>query len=221
MPPDDSGARRAPASREMAPDSDPRGSNLPGSEPPGSDPARSVGPLPEPSPEFRAVDWDAWRPDLEATLLFVVRRQRVLLIHKKRGLGAGKLNAAGGKVDDGEAPAEAAIREFIEELGARPIDPRKVGEVAFHVIEGDSILIHVFRAEALEGDPVETAEATPCWVPVDDIPYDRMWADDRYWLPLLLEGRTFGALTVFDDDRLLGVEVRTPLGPARVDPEPG
>lgn len=172
-----------------------------------------------PSPEFLAVDWETWRPDLEATLLFVVRRGRVLLIHKKRGLGAGKLNAAGGKVDAGESPLEAAIREFEEEVRARPVDPRKVGELAFHVLEGDSILIHVFRADTVDGEPAETEEATPLWVPVDDIPYDLMWEDDRYWLPHLLEGRTFHARTVFDDDRLLGVEVRTPSRPPESDRE--
>lgn len=172
-----------------------------------------------PSPEFLAVDWETWRPDLEATLLFVVRRERVLLIHKKRGLGAGKLNAAGGKVDAGESPLEAAIREFEEEVRARPVDPRKVGELAFHVLEGDSILIHVFRADTVDGEPAETEEATPLWVPVDDIPYDLMWEDDRYWLPHLLEGRTFHARTVFDDDRLLGVEVRTPSRPPESDRE--
>lgn len=159
---------------------------------------------------FERIDWDAWCPDLEATLLFVVRESRVLLIHKKRGLGEGKLNAAGGKVDPGETPREAAIREFIEEVRARPVDPRKVGEVAFHVTEGDAILIHVFRADELEGVPAETEEAAPRWVPVDEIPYDLMWEDDRYWLPLLLEGRPFHARTLFDGDRLLGYEVLTP-----------
>lgn len=169
-------------------------------------------PLPEPSPDFHAIDWDAWRPGLEATLLFVVRAGRVLLIRKKRGLGAGKLNAPGGKVDPGETPREAAIREFEEEVGARPHDPEKVGELAFHVVEGDAIRIHVFRSDDVEGEPVETAEAVPIWRDRDEIPYDDMWEDDRYWLPLLLERRRFHVRTLFDGDRLLGVEVRTGCG---------
>ncbi len=167
-------------------------------------------PLPKPSREFEEIDWDEWRPDIEATLLFVVREERILLIHKKRGLGAGKLNAAGGKIDPGETPREAAVREFVEELEARPLDPRKVGELAFQVTEGPSILIHVFRAEEIDGEPVETDEAAPLWVGLGEIPYDRMWEDDRYWLPLLLEGRTFRARTLFDEDRLRGIEVVTP-----------
>jgi 8-oxo-dGTP pyrophosphatase MutT (NUDIX family) len=148
-----------------------------------------------------------WIPDLHATLLYVVREGRMLLIHKKRGLGAGKLNGAGGKVDPGESPLEAAVREFEEELEARPIDPEKFGEVAFDVVDDDSILIHVYRADRLAGDPAETDEATPVWVELDAIPYDRMWADDRHWLPLLVEGRTFRVWTRFRGDELLEVDV--------------
>lgn len=169
--------------------------------------------LPEPAPEFRAIDWDAWRPDLEATLLFVVRRERVLLIHKKRGLGAGKLNAPGGKVDPGESPREAAIREFEEELEARPLRPECLGVLAFEVLDGPSIRIHVFRSDDVEGEPVETDEAVPIWCRHDDIPYDEMWEDDRYWLPLLLERRAFDARTLFVGDRLLGVDVRARTTP--------
>ena len=161
----------------------------------------------EPSPDFEAIDWESWVPDVHATLLFVVREGRVLLIEKKRGLGAGKLNGAGGKVDPGETIEEAAVREFEEELEALPIDPVLRGRVAFAVTEGDSILIHVYLAHDLEGDPEETDEATPVWVPVDAVPYERMWEDDRHWLPLLLEGRTFEVQTLFAGDRMLGFAV--------------
>lgn len=150
---------------------------------------------------------DGWEPDLHATLLFIVRGGEILLIHKKRGLGAGKLNGAGGKVEPGESTLEAAMREFEEELRARPVAPRKVGEVAFEVLSGMSILIHVFRADALEGEPVETSEATPMWTPVDDIPYDRMWEDDRHWLPHVIEDCLFEAYARFEGDDMVHCRV--------------
>lgn len=153
---------------------------------------------------------DDWRAETDATLLYVVRGGEILLIHKKRGIGAGKLNGAGGKVDPGESCLEAAVREFEEELRARPVDPRKLGEVGFDVVNGESLHIHVFRADAVEGEPAETDEAVPVWTPVDDIPYDRMWEDDRYWLPHLLEDRPFEAFARFDGDRMLECQV-TPL----------
>jgi len=157
--------------------------------------------------EIAAIEWDAWEPAFDATLLFVVRGDEMLLINKKRGLGAGKVNAAGGKVDPGETPLQAAVREFEEELVARPVDPRKLGEIAFEVIDGPSIRIHVFRADEIRGEPQETEEAIPLWAPLSDLPFDRMWEDDRYWLPLLVENRPFNARTVFEGDRLLGYEV--------------
>ncbi|MGD2110491.1 MAG: NUDIX domain-containing protein, partial [Phycisphaerae bacterium] len=64
----------------------------------------------------RTPDWSTWRPRQTATLLFVIRAGEILLIRKKRGLGAGKINGPGGRVDPGETPREAAIREVQEEL---------------------------------------------------------------------------------------------------------
>jgi len=48
--------------------------------------------------------------------LFSIDRQRVLLIRKRRpAWQAGKLNGVGGKLEAGESPLDAMIREFREE----------------------------------------------------------------------------------------------------------
>ena len=47
---------------------------------------------------IKDVDWESWEPEQVATLLFVIKDTEVLLIHKKRGLGAGKINGPGGKL---------------------------------------------------------------------------------------------------------------------------
>lgn len=47
--------------------------------------------------------WPAqWTPDILATLMFVVQDGKILLIRKKRGIGAGKVNGPGGKFEPGE-----------------------------------------------------------------------------------------------------------------------
>ena len=57
------------------------------------------------------IDWDRWQARDPATLVFLFRGDEVLLINKKTGLGQGKVNAPGGKVDPGETPEAAAVRE--------------------------------------------------------------------------------------------------------------
>lgn len=156
---------------------------------------------------FTAIDWERWAPREEATVLFVIRSGRILLIDKKRGLGAGKVNGAGGRLLDGETPIDAAIRECREELGITPLDVAKQGELLFQMTDGTAIRIHVFVARDCDGAPRETDEARPFWVAVDRIPYDRMWTDDRHWMPLLLAGRTFEARSLFSGEQMLGYEL--------------
>lgn len=160
----------------------------------------------------RAIDWTHWRPTEEATVLYVIRAGRVLLIEKKRGLGAGKVNGPGGRLEVGEDPAAAAVREFEEEVEATPVGVVKRGELWFHVLDGPAIRIHIFRATDCDGEPRETAEAKPLWTGVNAMPYDRMWADDRYWFPLLVKDRAFMARSVFEGDALLdwAVEEKPP-----------
>ena len=58
---------------------------------------------------------EAWQPEFVGTLLFLVDRNRVLLIEKKTGHGMGKINAPGGKWDIGESLMACARREMLEE----------------------------------------------------------------------------------------------------------
>ena len=150
-----------------------------------------------------ALDWAAWTPAQRATLLFVVRGGEVLLIHKKRGLGAGKINGPGGRLEPGETPAQAAVREVEEELRVTPTGVRECGELSFQFMDGFSIHVVVFRADGCVGEPAETDEAVPLWARLDAIPYERMWQDDPHWLPLMLAGQPFRGYFIFDGDAML------------------
>src|SRR6056297_3590493 len=132
------------------------------------------------------IDWDAWAPQQRATLMFIVREGRILLIHKKRGLGAGKINGAGGRLEAGETPVQAACREMEEELCIRPRKPVRAGTLAFQFLDGLSLGVTVFYAKAYEGRPTETDEAIPLWFDRGAIPYGKMWDDDTLWMPLML-----------------------------------
>ena len=52
------------------------------------------------------------RKMIDFTLVLVVNKSQVLLGFKKRGLGVGKWNGFGGKVEIGETSIQAAVRLF-------------------------------------------------------------------------------------------------------------
>lgn len=149
------------------------------------------------------IDWATWCPSDIAVLVVIVVGEETLLIHKKRGLGAGKISAAGGRVDPGEEAVDAAVREVQEELGVTPVAPAHCGELRFQFVDGFSLHVHVFRADGVQGTPIETDEAIPLWVATDRIPYAKMWEDDQVWLPHVIERRHVGGRFLFDGDRML------------------
>jgi 8-oxo-dGTP diphosphatase len=149
------------------------------------------------------VDWPRWVPTEKATLLFVREPERVLLIHKKTGLGAGKINGPGGRIEPGETAMAGAIREVQEELCVTPTGVREAGELSFQFVDGYALQGFVFTAEGFDGELCETREAAPLWTPVDRVPYERMWADDVLWFPHLLAGRRFRGFFIFDGDAML------------------
>jgi 8-oxo-dGTP diphosphatase len=154
----------------------------------------------------RDFDFARWRPEVVATLVFVIDHGRVFLIRKRRGHGQGKVNGPGGKVEPGETPVACAVRECQEETGLTPLDPQPLVELRFLDVDagGEPPMLGIaFRAEAFEGTAGETAEAEPFWCPLDAIPYHRMWADDRIWLPHLIANEPVRGEFVMAGERLV------------------
>jgi len=144
---------------------------------------------------------------IHATLCFIVRDRspgHVLLGKKKRGFGIGKLNGIGGKLEPGESPEEGIIREVQEEVGLTipPSALRAVAQITFRFpfMEAFNHFVHVFVATDWEGEPIETEEMLPSWFPVNAIPFERMWQDDAYWLPIVLQGKSLSAEFEFGED---------------------
>ncbi|MDA0990116.1 MAG: 8-oxo-dGTP diphosphatase [Verrucomicrobia bacterium] len=153
--------------------------------------------------------WDDWQPQQRATLLFIIQGENILLIHKKRGLGAGSINGPGGRLEPGETERQAAIRETEEEIGVTPLDVSACGHLYFQFLSGLSIQCAVFRAPSYTGTLTETDEAKPVWFPIRDIPYGDMWEDDAYWLPHAIQGTPFKGYFIFDDRRMVDHRIDT------------
>ncbi len=133
------------------------------------------------------------------TLCVVCNEKEVLLGLKKRGFGEGRWNGFGGKVEEGESIEEAAARELEEESGLRSTEMNKAGILEFS-FENDSKIheVHIFKITTFAGEPMETEEMKPEWFAFENIPYDQMWSDDKYWLPLLLSEKRFKGSFLFD-----------------------
>jgi 8-oxo-dGTP diphosphatase/2-hydroxy-dATP diphosphatase len=141
----------------------------------------------------------------DVTNMLFLDNDRLLLGYKKRGFGMGKYNGFGGKVKQGETLEEAAIREAYEESGLIVETCSKVGIVDF----GESYLLrmHIYLCTSWSGQPIETEEMSPSWYPLDQLPYDAMWKDDKYWLPFLLKGQKIKAIFNFmNNDDTLGTD---------------
>jgi 8-oxo-dGTP diphosphatase len=122
---------------------------------------------------------------------YIRDRGRVLLQHKAPGrFGAGRWNAPGGKMADGESPEQAVVRELREETGLTVGELRDHGTVVFYQagIDGPDIIVQVFVADRFEGVLQPSDEGPLAWFPEDALPYDEMWEDDRFWLPQVLAG---------------------------------
>ena len=149
------------------------------------------------------INWRSWQAKETATLTFVVKDEQVLLIRKKRGLGAGKVNAPGGRQEPGESLLECAVREVQEELCVTPLELTYGGENRFQFMDGYSIHVHAYLARDYTGTPQETDEAIPLWFSLPQIPYAEMWADDILWVPHLLAAEPFSGCFLFDGDRMV------------------
>lgn len=127
---------------------------------------------------------------VKAVLCFLLRDGEVLLIRKKKGFGAGKINGVGGRVEPGERPEEAAVREVFEEVGVRVRSLEPAGTLEFYSADSEpDWLIHVFLSRDFEGEPRESEEASPRWYKLGELPFEEMWEDDRVWLRYALSGK--------------------------------
>ena len=132
-------------------------------------------------------------------------RAQVLLQKKARGFGVGKWNGPGGKVEDGETPEQSVIREIEEETSIKLIKLEKAGviEFIFTVKPESNNYSHIFRAVEWEGKPRNMGEGELKWFDIDKLPLDKMWDDDKYWLPGVLKGGSVHMRFYFDADGIV------------------
>jgi len=127
------------------------------------------------------------------TLGHIINGDKLLLKKATRGVSKGKWNGPGGKIDKGETPEQCMIRETYEETGLTMIKPFYHGRLFFYM-DGEkklSFLGYLFSTSKFKGKVRSTEEGKVKWFKIKEIPYDKMWDDDKYWMTLMLSGRKF------------------------------
>jgi len=145
----------------------------------------------------------------EAVLGYIIRESQILLIKKKKGHGRGKWNGPGGRIESGESPEDCLRRELKEEIGIRVTGERRLGNLSFYENERLDWFVYLFRVEEYEGEPKESKEAYPLWFSLDKIPYEKMWEDDRHWLPLVIEEKNLRGNFWFEKGKLISYSVNS------------
>ncbi len=144
-----------------------------------------------------------------ATLALITRDGRVLLGRKKEAeIGTGTWNGPGGKMEEGETPLACVIRETYEEVGVtlHPDSLTEIATILFTIGGEKKFLVHVFRTDTHDGDPVESDEMVPAWHAIDALPYEEMLESDAAWFPKALSGEPFAARVAYKE--------KGPYGPA-------
>lgn len=140
----------------------------------------------------------------QLTLGIVCQPSRVLLGMKKRGFGAGRWNGFGGKLLEGESLEESLRREFKEEANIDIGSVEERGVLEFIYGSSPEVLqVHVYMISDFTGEATESEEMRPQWFTLDAIPYEAMWPDDKFWLPLLLADKKFYGKFWFDENNAI------------------
>lgn len=123
------------------------------------------------------------RAHTEYCLGFLFTNSHVALIRKsKPAWQAGLLNGVGGKIEDGERPHEAMVREFQEETGAIIPDWNHIGN-----LYGTAFTVYCFNARVPA--PVILKSITPepvGWYPATLLPNDVI-PNLRWLVPLAFD----------------------------------
>jgi 8-oxo-dGTP diphosphatase len=156
----------------------------------------------------------------ERTCLCLIRRRtpsgaEVLLGLKKTGFGAGKWVGLGGHIEDGEKPEMAAVREVMEEssLVVSADSLQHMASIMFRFPYRPSWdqTAQVYLTSAFDGEPIESDEVSPRWFAEDELPFERMWDDARYWVPAVLAGRHLDVTITFAADCATVVSIEPDL----------
>ena len=117
----------------------------------------------------------------------------------------------GGKLEEGESPEDAAIREAFEETGLELIKPQYRGIVTFVSEKWGTEYMHLFTCDNFSGKIKEDCdEGELLWIDKTELLSYNLWEGDKIFLNLIKdEGTPFFSLKLcyYENDVLTGHEI--------------
>jgi hypothetical protein len=107
------------------------------------------------------------------------------------------------------APEEKSIP--VKHLSKQSFAKLKKNCASPHVPHGNSENFGFPCPDEFTGTPTDTDEATPVWTTLDAIPYQRMWEDDRFWLPYVISEESFLGRFAFEGEMMIWKEIITDI----------
>ena len=142
------------------------------------------------------------------SLCYIERGDEYLMLHRVKKTvdeNAGKWIGVGGGFEEGESPEACMLREVYEETGLQLSAWRCRGVVTFVSDGWCTDYMHLFTANAFDGELRECEEGVLAWKKKDEVLSSLpIWEGDRIFLRLLAEDRPFFLLTLrYRGDRLV------------------
>lgn len=110
------------------------------------------------------------RPRVLVVAALLSRDGRVLVSRRRADQAMPlKWEFPGGKVEPGESPAAALVREVREELGCE-VEVARIEEVVFHPYADFDLLMLVYRCRVIAGVPTALAVGEVAWVTPAQLP---------------------------------------------------
>lgn len=134
---------------------------------------------------------------INTTLCYLERDGKYLMLHrvkKANDPSHDKWIGVGGKYEDGESPEECALRETREETGLTLTSYRYRGLVTFVSDRWETEYMHLFTADAWEGELTACDEGELVWVEKSRLSSLPIWEGDKLFFRLLDEDIPFFSL---------------------------
>ncbi len=134
---------------------------------------------------------------INTTLCYLERDGKYLMLHrvkKANDPSHDKWIGVGGKFEDGESPEECALRETREETGLTLTSYRYRGLVSFVSDRWETEYMHLFTADAWEGELTACDEGELVWVEKSRLSTLPIWEGDKLFFRLLDEDIPFFSL---------------------------